>query len=203
MSQVEGGPDEVRRLQTELEERLAAVSLLPESDPGYGAACDRVFEVGHRLVQAESHLRRQAELGPHRVTTLILRGSGAFTALVGLGLAVAAAAGGRSFGWMVAAAAALGAGGLVFLTQVHPPKGPHRRQRPGAIAVAAGAVLLLGVLLATPDKQPMIWWLAAAAAAASLGLIALRAVPVAPETLDLRTHHPEAHHDRTAPLDIR
>jgi hypothetical protein len=138
-------------LQTRVRERLAELRPVQPGSPEYGPAAEAVIEATTELIDYEERLPVLLDRAPRRLSLLIVRWSGVVTAAIGFSLGVAAVAGWSSRWWLLLVIPVVAAAVSLLSVPVPVPQGPHLALRPGAIAVAAGALLqAVGVIARAP-----------------------------------------------------
>jgi|SRR3954447_1020964 hypothetical protein len=133
--------DEIALLQSRVRERLDALRPIPPSAEEYGPASEAVIEAATALINYEERLPVLLDRAPRRLSLLIVRWSGVVTAALGISLGIAAAAGWTSRWWLLLVIPVLAAAAILLLVPVGPPQGRHLGLRPGAVGVAAGALI--------------------------------------------------------------
>jgi hypothetical protein len=142
-------------LQSRIRERLDELRPLQPGAEGYDAATDAAIEAAAELIDYEERLPVLLDRAPRRLSLLIVRWSGVVTAAVGASLGIAAVAGWSSRWWLLPAVLISGAATILLRLPVHPPQGPHLSLRPGALSIAAGAVVaLIGAVAHLPLWLP-------------------------------------------------
>jgi hypothetical protein len=143
--------DHIAVLQSRVRERLDELRPLRPGTDAYGPAADAVLEATRELIDYEERLPVLLDRAPRRRSLLIVRWSGVVTGAIGTSLGIAAVAGWSSRWWLLLVIPVIAAAVTLLLVPVQQPRGAHQVLRPGALAVAAGAlVTLVGVLVRLP-----------------------------------------------------
>ena len=133
--------DQIAVLQSRVRERLAELRPMEPTADQYGAATDAVIEAATALIEYEERLPVLLDRAPRRLSLLIVRWSGVVTAAIGVSLGIAAVAGWSSRWWLLMVVPILAGAAVLLRMPVPPPRGPHELLRPGAMLVAAGALV--------------------------------------------------------------
>jgi hypothetical protein len=156
--------DQIAVLQSQVRERLDELRPIEPGSDAYSAATDAVIEAATALIDYEERLPLLLERAPRRLSLLIVRWSGVVTAAIGGSLGTAAAAGWTSRWWMLMVVPVLAGAAVLLRIPLPPPRGPHALLRPGAVLIAAGALIAtIGAVARLP-----LW-------AAGLGMVILAA----------------------------
>ncbi|MCD5350421.1 hypothetical protein [Kineosporia mesophila] len=113
----------------------------PDPRPSLQDATDAVIEATRELISYERRLPLLLDAGPRRQSLLIVRWSGLVVAAVALSLLAGPLVTELPRWWVLPGIAGAGAAWLLLRMPVHPPGDRHQTLRPGAVVVAAGALL--------------------------------------------------------------
>jgi hypothetical protein len=149
---------QVAVLQERIRESLDVLRPIPPGTPAYAAAARDVLVATAELIEFEERLPVLLDEPRHRISLLTVRWTGAVVAVVSVLLALAVLPDWVTPAWLGLLLPMLVLGGRMYLLPVHPPCGPHVRQRIGAAAVAAAVPF--AVFAVTGLAPP---WLAAVA----------------------------------------
>ena len=166
--------DHVRTLQAQIRERLDALRPLAPDSEGYVAAAAQVLEATAELIEYEQRLPLLVDEPRHRLSVAVVRWSGIATAAVAGVLALVTIPGWISWWWLALLVPVMLAGLRMPWLPVHPPGGPHARQRVGAAVVGASSPV---TVLATTELVPP-WAAVASAVLVGAGLASLVRDPV-------------------------
>jgi hypothetical protein len=129
-------------LQSQVRERLAQLRPIRPGSESYTVAADAVIKAAGELIDYEERLPLLLDQAPRRMSLLIVRWSGLAPAAVGLSLLIGAVVGWLPHWWLPTVVALFGAAVQLLRMPVPAPCEPHVGLRPGAVLVAAGALVI-------------------------------------------------------------
>jgi hypothetical protein len=133
--------DQIAVLQSRVRERLDELRPIRPGHEAYAAASDAVIEAATELIDYEERLPSLLDRAPRRLSLLIVRWSGVVTGALGASLGIAAVAGWSSRWWLLMVLPLAVAAAILLRLPVPPPREAHPTLRPGALLVAAGALV--------------------------------------------------------------
>jgi hypothetical protein len=143
--------DHVRVLQAQIRERLDELRPHGPDTDDYARAAAQVLEAAAELIEYEEKLPVLIDEPRHRISLATVRWAGAATAAIAVVLALCVVAGWVSWWWLALLVPVALVGLRMIRLPVHPPGGPHREQRVGAVLVGASTpVTALSVAGAVP-----------------------------------------------------
>ena len=163
----------VADLQAQIRERLDELRPIAPDSREYVDVARRVLDATAELIDYEERLPLLVDQGPQRVSVLTLRWAGWFTAAASLALTLAVIPGWIQLPWLALTLPLLLIGARMPFLPVHPPSGPHPRQRVGAVLVAAAVSVALFAATVGPA-----WAAAIVVALAVAGVIGMLGDPV-------------------------
>jgi hypothetical protein len=163
----------VADLQARIRERLDELRPVAPDSREYVDVARRVLDATAELIEYEERLPLLVDEGPQRISALTLRWAGWFTAAAALALTLAVIPGWIELPWLALTLPLLLIGARMPFLPVHPPNGPHLRQRIGAALVAAAVPVALFAVAAGPR-----WTAGVAVLLAVAGLVGLLGDPV-------------------------
>jgi hypothetical protein len=143
--------DHVRVLQAQIRERLDELRPHGPDTDDYARAAAQVLEAAAELIEYEEKLPVLIDEPRHRISLATVRWAGAATAAIALVLGLCVVPGWVSWWWLALLVPVALVGLRMIRLPVHPPGGPHREQRVGAVLVGASTpVTALSVAGAVP-----------------------------------------------------
>jgi len=173
-AQVEEHIARLDTLRSRIREEHARLDGLDPRDREYEVVARRVFDAANALLEYEDRLPVLLDEPRHRLSVILVRSTGAATAVVAGGLALSAVPGWITVWWTLLLVPLAVLGVAVALTRVRPPASPHREQRTGA-CIVAGATLVVGVTVLGLLPR---WGAAAGVAVALAGMSLIFGGPV-------------------------